>query len=44
MSVMVLIAYCQGKVHYAYDNAGNRVKREIVVNTRAAAEVFLLKK
>lgn len=39
MAAVPFVAFCQGKVHYAYDSAGNRVRREIVVSARAAATV-----
>ena len=33
IAAVPLIAFSQSKLHYSYDNAGNRVKREIVVKT-----------
>lgn len=35
IAAVPLIAFSQSKLHYSYDNAGNRVKREIVVKTKS---------
>ena len=35
ITAVPLIAFSQSKLHYSYDNAGNRVKREIVVKTKS---------
>lgn len=35
IAAVPLIAFSQSKLHYSYDNAGNRVKREIVVRTKS---------
>ncbi len=38
IAAVPFIAFSQGKVKYSYDNAGNRVKREIVVNTKSVLD------
>ena len=35
IAAVPLIAFSQSKLHYSYDNAGNRIKREIVVKTKS---------
>lgn len=35
IAAVPLIAFSQSKLRYSYDNAGNRVKREIVVKTKS---------
>lgn len=35
IAAVPFIAFSQSKLHYSYDNAGNRVKREIVVRTKS---------
>ena len=37
MSVMPCIVFGQN-IKYSYDNAGNRIKKEIVMNTRAISK------
>lgn len=31
-------AFCQNNIKYSYDKAGNRIKREIVLNTRSVSD------
>lgn len=38
LATVPFIAFSQSKVRYSYDNAGNRVKREIVVSTKSVAD------
>lgn len=38
LAAVPFIAFSQSKVRYSYDNAGNRVKREIVVNTKSVSD------
>lgn len=38
IAAVPLIAFSQSKLHYSYDNAGNRVKREIVMKTRSVSD------
>lgn len=38
IAAVPLIAFSQSKVRYSYDNAGNRIKREIVVSTKSVSD------
>lgn len=38
LAVVPLWGFSQSKIRYSYDNAGNRIKREIVVDTKSVLD------